>query len=229
MPQHPYAWRRHALQAAERDTIKPERIAGWTFVFFFHVAAAMMLLLPMQYNTPEIQKEEVVMLTFITPPPLPPPPPPPPPEPPKEVVIQKEPPKVIKQPKINPPPTPDPPVINTDARAIDTYEPPSPPAPSPPFTPPSPPSNPDQDLRLSARIAPTPPYPPAAARAGAQGEVILRLTIDANGNVIEARVEKSSGNRDLDKGAQQWIKAKWKFHPTGQTEAGRLPIRFTLG
>jgi protein TonB len=152
------------------------------------------------------------------------------------VVIKKEPPKVTQpvKPKIKPTPkatVAEQPVVNVpDPRPVDTYVEPAPPsqAPTAAVASPGPEANPNRDLTLSARVAPTPPYPPKAAREGAQGEVILRLTIDANGNVIDVKIEKTSRNRDLDRGAQSWVKARWKFHPTGKTEVGRLPIVFRL-
>ena len=59
-----------------------------------------------------------------------------------------------------------------------------------------------------------PDYPPAAARAGVTGQVVLLVDIDAQGNVINVRVEKSSRNRDLDRAAQEAPrKKKWRFNP----------------
>ena len=79
-----------------------------------------------------------------------------------------------------------------------------------------------------------PDYPPAAARAGATGTVILLIDIDAQGNVLNVRVEKSSRNRDLDRAAQEAPKKKkWKFNPAkdnGNPVAStvRVPVVFNF-
>jgi protein TonB len=77
-----------------------------------------------------------------------------------------------------------------------------------------------------------PTYPPAAVRAGVEGTVVLVISIDANGNVLNVEVEKSSRNRDLDRAAIAAAK-KWRFSP--QIENGkpvasrvRVPVDFNL-
>lgn len=46
-----------------------------------------------------------------------------------------------------------------------------------------------------------PDYPARAAREGAQGTVTLALLISASGKVADAKVQRTSGSRDLDKAA----------------------------
>jgi protein TonB len=58
-----------------------------------------------------------------------------------------------------------------------------------------------------------PPYPPIARRIGAEGKVMLRLTVTAEGRVGTAEVVTSSGRDDLDQAAQQWIMAHWIYKP----------------
>ncbi len=48
----------------------------------------------------------------------------------------------------------------------------------------------------------TPAYPANAAREGATGTVRLALLVGINGRVTDAKVEKSSGHRELDKAAR---------------------------
>ena len=77
-----------------------------------------------------------------------------------------------------------------------------------------------------------PKYPPAAARAGIQGTVILIIDVDANGNVTNVSVEKSSRNRDLDRAAMEAAR-KWRFNPGssgGAKSAGRVrvPVDFKM-
>ena len=78
-----------------------------------------------------------------------------------------------------------------------------------------------------------PRYPPAAMRAGIEGTVILIVDVDAQGNVTNVSVEKSSRNRDLDRAAMDAAR-KWRFNPSvknGQPAAGRVrvPVDFNLG
>ena len=85
----------------------------------------------------------------------------------------------------------------------------------------------------SQRLNP-PDYPAAALRAGITGQVVLLVDIDAQGKVVNVRVEKSSRNRDLDRAAMDAPRRKhWHFHPG--TEKGvpvpstvRVPVDFTL-
>ncbi|MQP75144.1 TonB family protein [Stenotrophomonas sp. MYb238] len=108
-------------------------------------------------------------------------------------------------------------------------------APPPPPPPPSPPAQ-VTDIQASVDISSKnmnpPRYPPAAFRAGIQGEVILIIDVDASGNVTNVSVEKSSRNRDLDRAAMDAAR-KWKFNPSvinGQKAAGRVrvPVNFAL-
>src|SRR3546814_4039841 len=75
-----------------------------------------------------------------------------------------------------------------------------------------------------------PRYPPAAVRAGIEGTVILIIDVDANGNVVDVSVERSSRNRDLDRAAIGAAR-KWRFNPSvvnGQKAAGRVRVQEDL-
>ena len=70
--------------------------------------------------------------------------------------------------------------------------------------------------RAAAAIAEThtsPPYPTLARRLGAQGKVMLRLTVLPDGAVGKAEVVTSSGRQDLDQAAAQWITGHWTYKP----------------
>ena len=106
-------------------------------------------------------------------------------------------------------------------------------------TPPAPPAPPQAtpdigaSVDISSRNMNPPQYPPSALRAGIQGTVILVVDVDANGNVTNVSVEKSSRNRDLDRAAMQAAR-RWRFNPSivnGQPAAGRVrvPVDFNLG
>ncbi|WP_157722838.1 energy transducer TonB, partial [Stenotrophomonas pictorum] len=122
---------------------------------------------------------------------------------------------------------PEAPVVDVpEPRPNDVVTPPSPPAP------PAPPVDIQASVDISFKNMNPPRYPPAAFRAGIQGEVILIIDVDANGNVTNVSVEKSSRNRDLDRAAMEAAR-KWKFNPAqsgGAKAAGRVrvPVNFAL-
>ncbi|MFA4260511.1 energy transducer TonB [Xanthomonas perforans] len=126
-----------------------------------------------------------------------------------------------------PPPPPEAPVVDVpEPRPSDIVTPPSPPSP------PAPPSDIGASVDISSKNMNPPKYPPAAFRAGVQGEVILIVDVDASGNVTNVSVEKSSRNRDLDRAAMDAAR-KWKFNAStvnGQKAAGRVrvPVNFAL-
>lgn len=81
---------------------------------------------------------------------------------------------------------------------------------------------------LSVLQGPPPPYPARAKRMGWQGEVLLRIDIDADGWPRAVSVARSSGHRELDATAQRHVLRTWRFSPPGAAVSGELPIRFTL-
>lgn len=108
----------------------------------------------------------------------------------------------------------------------------APPPPPPPPPPPAPPTQIEASVDISSKAMNPPRYPPAAFRAGIQGEVILIIDVDANGNVTNVTVEKSSRNRDLDRAAMEAAR-KWRFNAAesgGKKAAGRVrvPVNFAL-
>jgi TonB family protein len=68
----------------------------------------------------------------------------------------------------------------------------------------------DQDAKVLIQTAPE--YPASSLRKRESGIVLLKVTIDANGTVIDADIEKSSNYRTLDRAARKSV-AKWKFSP----------------
>lgn len=88
------------------------------------------------------------------------------------------------------------------------------------FTPPSP-------LR-----AERPPYPPAARLRGWEGDVLLRVRVDAAGVVSTVGVERSSGYAILDQAASRAVRS-WLFRPARHgrrpvTVEVRVPVQFRL-
>ncbi|MXV07198.1 energy transducer TonB [Xanthomonas sp. LMG 9002] len=183
------------------------RIIGIAFVIALHLAALMLLLIPAVAPKAVAEKERNIMVTLVdAPPPV----------------------KNLAPPKPTPlPPPPEAPVIDVpEPRPNDVATPPSPPAP------PSQPTDIGASVDISSKNMNPPKYPPAAFRSGAQGEVILIIDVDANGNVTNVAVEKSSRNRDLDRAAMEAAR-KWRFNAAtanGQKTAGRVrvPVNFAL-
>lgn len=81
--------------------------------------------------------------------------------------------------------------------------------------------------------SPLPVYPIAARRRGEQGTVTLRVLVGADGAVIRAEIEQSSGFLDLDRAALKAVRRRWRF--VAARRDGRairswvlVPIRFSL-
>ena len=81
--------------------------------------------------------------------------------------------------------------------------------------------------------APAPLYPRDALRTGAQGTVLLKVLVDTDGSPLEVTLEKSSGNRSLDREAIKHVRQHWRFQPAMQDGQrvrayGLVPIVFSL-
>ena len=192
------------------------RITGISFALASHVALGLTLLVPVTTADEVEEPEETVLVSFIEPPP------PPPPEPPKEIK------KIIETPQTPapvPPPPEEPPVVFEDPSPIDVQAPP----PAPP-APPSIPPDFEASEDITGRRMNPPRYPPQEMRRGIGGTVVLLVTIDAQGNVLDISVERSSRNRNLDRAAIDAAR-KWRFNPgrrNGAPTGGvvRVPIDF---
>jgi protein TonB len=75
-------------------------------------------------------------------------------------------------------------------------------------------------------------YPRAARDAGIEGTVVIWLRISAEGEVLESKVQKSSGHQILDDEALRWAREQ-RFFPARsgdkpvEAEATK-PVRFYL-
>jgi protein TonB len=90
-----------------------------------------------------------------------------------------------------------------------------------------------QPLRGIADTHTTPPYPASSLRLGEQGTVRLLLMVSADGTVLTATVEHSSGSFVLDQAAVEWVRKHWRYHPLvrdGQTVSAttETDIRFDI-
>ncbi|PZT27204.1 energy transducer TonB [Stenotrophomonas maltophilia] len=198
----------HRYEQPDDKGLSWPRIVGIAFVIALHLAAFMMLLIPAVAPKAAAEKERNVMVTIVDAPPPPV--------------------KNLSPPKPSPvPPPPQAPVVDVpEPRPNDIVTPPTPPSP------PSPPASIEASVDISSKAMNPPRYPPAAFRAGIQGEVILIIDVDASGNVTNVTVEKSSRNRDLDRAAMEAAR-KWRFNAAesgGKKTAGRVrvPVNFAL-
>jgi len=81
---------------------------------------------------------------------------------------------------------------------------------------------------VDARTCEKPAYPPAALRAHETGVVLLSFLIDADGRVLDGKIERSSGFRRLDEAAKGGL-ALCKFRPAtidGRPERSRASIEY---
>jgi len=105
------------------------------------------------------------------------------------------------------------------------------PPPAPPTVAQAIPSDVDAREDISGRAMNPPKYPSQELRDGVGGSVMLLVTIDANGTVLNVSVKKSSRNRNLDRAAMDAAR-RWRFNPgirNGQKVGGDVlvPVNFT--
>ena len=115
-------------------------------------------------------------------------------------------------------------------------------APPPPAEPPRPAGPSQQDLDaarnlygglLTKEISKHKQYPKVAQMRGWQGEVLLELQLDGNGNMLSAKVKNSSSYEALDKQALEMVKKASPFPAPPDALKGRsfvilVPIPFRL-
>lgn len=158
----------------------------------------------------------------------------------KSKPIIKETPAPIEPPaKVEPPPVEE--VIAVAPTVETASEVVVPPTPAPVEPPPPPqPTQAEVDnaldsysSQLGRAIAKHKSYPKLAQRRGWQGSVLLDIKVDSNGNVLSARVSKSSGHDSLDKRALKMVKKASPFpKPPAALQGGSfnitVPVVFKL-
>lgn len=160
-----------------------------------------------------------------------PPPPPPPPPPPEKNVPPPPPPAFVPPVEVQ---TSAPAAVNAIA-AVTTVAPVvSPPAPPViQVAPPSPPAAPAPApmIRVAATTqCASPEYPSASRRDEEEGVAVMRITVDADGGISDAIVEKSSGFARLDEAARKTA-MRCKAKPAtldGKPEKGSARASFTF-
>jgi len=159
-------------------------------------------------------------------------PPPLPPDPPQPVQRVAPPDIVVPQVEIEVTPPPMENLVRTTHEADPTPLPPQP-AQTQVAAQPAATSSPNSGAVRTIAMAEasgcaTPEYPARAARNGDSGTVVLALLIGTDGRVANARVQKTSGSRDLDKAALNAL-SQCQFKPgmnNGVPEAGWGQLAF---
>lgn len=128
----------------------------------------------------------------------------------------------------------EPPMDRFPAEPPMASAPPSPTA-IPPDPPPTLKTTPPAEYvnRIQSRILRVKFYPYAAKSQGREGKVLIRMTLDRNGTVLNWRVENGSGSTILDNAATQMIQRASPFpaFPSDLSDATLemvVPIEFSL-
>ncbi len=197
----------------EKDTGK--NYTGITIVILLHILIGYGIVtgLGKRLVAKMIEPVETKIIEEVAPPPpkeLPPPPPPP--------EMKAPPPPFIPPVEVNvqtPPPQQNV-IANTTQQKPATTELQK----APPAAPPAPPAPPAKSVHIPAvadfSTCAKPEWPKSSLRNEETGTVTLSFLIGVDGHVVESKVVKSSGFRDLDKAAVVGI-SKCKFKP-GMTD-----------
>lgn len=214
------------LHAQDHARPEPARIAAIAAAIAVHVLAFLLLLLPLAGSPPQPAPTPPMQLRWEIPDIIPPPPLPP------QIVEmpQVQPPRVTPQRIENRPQVSPPVVVDQGTLQATVIEPvtvgsgqseitldPAPLAAS----------------QLRYARAPAPAYPRAAARAGIEGTVLLKVLVDVDGLPLEVTLEQSSGDRSLDSQARNQVLKHWRFEPAMRNGRavqayGLVPVHFSL-
>jgi len=159
------------------------------------------------------------------------PPPPPPPDPPRPQTKVAAPEIVVPKPEVTPVEPPPEPTVSATTEAEPQPAEPMQSAPSDTAPAAQPSSNSGQmrsAVLADANGCAKPDYPMRAARNGETGTVTLALMVGTDGRVKDARVQSSSGSRDLDRAALNAL-SLCQFKPAmnnGVAEAGWAQLAY---
>lgn len=221
----------HASPSPTATTaLQPQRIAATSLAIAIHLAAFGLLLMPLaNQGTPAPATERIQVQWQQAQPPVPPPP---------------APPELVRHTPAPPQSTPHSvPLPQSIPVVVDTVDPAVVAAAALALTPTQIQGSPAEPLSLDSPgtahsalqvlQSPPPPYPPQALQQRQQGEVLLRVSIDASGKVSAVEIERSSGHRLLDQAARRQVLRHWRFAPAqrdGQhiPAQGLVPINFRI-
>lgn len=207
-------------------------------IVVLHVGALWALQSGLLRRAVEIVVPAEVLAEFIEPAPPAVLPKPQPPQPKPQPVLRREAPRPTPAPTPLPvaSPTPAPAPSPNAPTAVSEVPVAAAPAPaSAPLSPAAPPAPPRIELPSSNAAYlnnPRPAYPALSRRLGEQGQVVLRVFIEADGSASRAEIARSSGYERLDDTARQTV-LRWRYVPgkrNGVAEAMwfNVPINFVL-
>lgn len=220
-----------ASRSVSRTHLDPKRVAAWSGVFLLHVWVLGMMLLPREAIVPAL-KTIPVAVELSDPIELPPPPLPPP-------VIDVPPPPINLQ-VIAPPPTIAPqaePAPATTTTEIISSEPNVLPVLTPSYVDSGSGAAPGIGqgalLNLKRLSGRDPAYPRRELARGIEGEVLLRVLVNAKGQPETIEVLGGSGHRNFELAAIRAVK-RWHFQPhtvdgVAQAAWARVPFVFRIG
>ena len=214
------------LPSQAQTRLDPSRILATSFALAVHALALLVLLLPLtQASLPDLRPEPAPERWKVE----------------RVLPVAPLPPKPVEQPRTLVPPRPQPAAVQTPQplrmpAVVDQGSLPADPATDavgPPDIAPAWDPTPLQGAELRYAVAPPPPYPRDALRAGAEGTVLLRVLVDTDGRPLEVSVERSSGHRSLDREAVRQVQRSWTFEPAMRDGRavqawGLVPIGFSL-
>ena len=204
------------MDYAQQQRSPGKHLTGIVAVIILHVALGYALLNGLATKVMNVIKQplETKIIEEVKKPPPPDTPPPPPPKMVQMLPTFVPPPEVMVQAPVTPP------VISTrTAVAPPVYAPPAPPAPAvvaPPSVGVACPNS--QEIRTNIK------YPVQARKDGLQGEVLIEMTIAANGEVKDVEV-KSSTNRAFNSVS---ISASKQFKCNGQGRDVRVQVPYSF-
>lgn len=211
-----------------RPRLSPARTLAISIALVLHASAFALLVAPVcapdLVTAPEPPKIEVVMHERVIPPPPPPIVPITPPRPTAVPVRRVAPPAAV---------IPNPEPAQTKDDVVPDLVPPADPSPFDASGVDSGPFVPTQIGALSYLDAPPPRYPARAIARHLEGDIVLRVTVGADGRPEAIEVQQSSGHDLLDRAAIEQVRKRWRFRPLivdglPSRAIGLVPIRFSL-
>lgn len=186
------------MDFSEHEREPGKKLSGLAFVILLHILIVYALVTGLARKVVEVVKQpvETKIIEEVKPPPpkdIPPPPPPP--------KLSAPPPPFIPPPEVT---VATPPPQNT-ITAVTNVKPENPVMPKPSAPAAVPQAGPSGPVRTAAVVDASncqkPEYPRKSLRAEEQGTVVLQFLIGVDGKVVDAKVDRSSGFRDLDRAA----------------------------
>lgn len=201
----------YAVRRIPRWTIDGKRVLAFAGVLLLHLLLLGMVLLPREPMPLSTAKPDDVYVPMeIVDPPEPPPLPPPPiamPPPPVNLQVAAPPPMVLPQPRSTP--------VTTSTEIVLDTQTETPVLPQGEFD-----SGSTSDpglgqgvlLTLTVKSGPPPAYPRRELAKGIEGDVLLRVLVDAAGLPQTIEVIGGTRNRNFERAAMNAIK-RWRFQP----------------